>query len=322
MYDSSKLQVSMAGSGTPYRALSDLRKQIIRARHDGHSLEDIQAMFSLSDDELAAELQPLVAASLLDANHMPTFFVADGEETQRAIDHAESIGRQLFEQLQSDWDALDGAYRRLKISQNRSFREMAFILVGASILDIGLLRCLREDATLLPAPPHRPSPDNPNAHYYFWMIEGDEACGGRYGQNSMQLSHPGWDFFTFGQYFIGDQFNNARRAFEEQVLNADVPSATDLAAGFEIPLIDAEDDAVWMPLVREESQRLLAVYKENEASLRNLYDNPAAHGFAEFFCWYDHVAYAHAIDFLDTHDMITIPTSRFDAIIWQGSMGW
>ncbi|NDJ87136.1 MAG: hypothetical protein GYB66_14755 [Chloroflexi bacterium] len=170
MYDVGSLHTIMAGSGKPQKVLTDLRKQIIRALHDQHSLSEIQVMFGLAHGALIAELTPLVDASLVAKRkdtYQPLFFVADADETRRVAAHATTAGEALFAQLQTDWEALSQAYQALEISRRIPFPEIAFLLVGANILDIGLLRALEQDGTLMPPSPHRPSPDAPDAHYYF-----------------------------------------------------------------------------------------------------------------------------------------------------------
>ncbi len=39
------------------------------------------------------------------------------------------------------------------------------------------------------------------------------------------------------------------------------------------------------------------------------------YGFGEFLCWYDHVAYAHAIDILADAGVLSIPEYRFIAAL-------
>lgn len=319
----------MAGSGRPYDALTDLRRQLIRALHDGYSTADIQDIFSLSRDELLAELNSLAEASLVKKSgqtYQPNFFVANAEETQRAVEYADGIGKQLFAQLSEDWDDLTNTIQQLEIAQKFSMQDIVLVLIGANILDLGLLEVLARDGTLLPPAPHRPAPHTPDAHYYFWMIEGEADALGKYGQRTMGLPHDGWCFFTFGRYELGHHDNKTRRTLEQDVLHASdtLPSAEQLGSQFDIPLFTAQDISRWSPVVINECERLLAVYKENDSSIRSHYATLKASeysDFAEFFCWFDHVAYSSAIDLLEEAELITIPESHFAAALWEGGMG-
>jgi hypothetical protein len=65
------------------------------------------------------------------------------------------------------------------------------------------------------------------------------------------------------------------------------------------------------------------VYKQRESRLRQIYGTLRAalyappHGFGEFLCWYDHVAYASAIDSLAAAGAVSIPAERFAAALWH-----
>jgi hypothetical protein len=343
VYDSKQLRAVMAGSGRPYDVLTDLRKQLIRALHDGYTPGQIQDMFGLSHETLLAELNPLVEASLVrqdGATFQPNFFVADAHETQRAIEQANVVGKELFEQLNDDWDAISSIYQSLKIARVYSLQDVGLLLIGAVVLDTGLLEYLARDATLLPPAPHRPGPQTPDAHYYFWMIEGGPDAIGKYGQATLQVPYEGWMFFTFGQYVIGQKHNESRILFQDDVSQAaeSVSSASQLARQYKFPAFTAADVARWSLIVRNECERLLSVYKANETALRSLYaslkaSRTSAYGFAEFFCWFDHVAYAAAIDLLaaankaiwvrrslarQTHKIYYPPTTKFQRVAVLG----
>jgi hypothetical protein len=65
----------------------------------------------------------------------------------------------------------------------------------------------------------------------------------------------------------------------------------------------------------------MTIYQDHEDLLRQLHATLhasiyAPYGFSEFFCWYDHVAYAHAIDVLASADVLSIPEHRFTAALW------
>jgi hypothetical protein len=131
---------------------------------------------------------------------------------------------------------------------------------------------------------------------------------------------------TFGQYTFGERPNAARDALEARALaylhaeSSRVPS--DVARHLQLPLVDRVDSERWWTFAREVAGDLVRVYQEARAEIRDLYAGLKAStyledGFGEFFCWYDHVAYAHAIDSLAASGALVIPTSRFAAVIWQ-----
>src|SRR5262249_57923000 len=77
----------------------------------------------------------------------------------------------------------------------------------------------------------------------------------------------------------------------------------------------------WTASMQKYANDLVAIYYAQEPELRQLYGSLQAstyapHGFGEFFCWYDHVAYAYAIDMLAEAGGLVIPDQRYTAAIW------
>lgn len=332
MFNTQKLHIVMAGSGNPYRVMTDQRKQIVRALHESVDLAAIQEKLLLTDAALHDELTALVEASLVaqvDGVYQPRFFVADQDETNRVVEHAAGVGDHLYQRLLADWDDLAAAFAQLMLSKQHTLREVGFLLVGANILDIGLLECLAHDGSLLLRAPHRPSPGYPEAHYYFWMIEGEPVHTGKYGQNTLALPYQDWCLFTFGQYHIGQHLNMERRTLEKHVLeDAGQQDTTPrrLSEFHALPLMNAPDIACWSLVVTREARRLMSVYADYQASIRELHASlrggrAAAETFGEFFCWYDHLAYSHAIDRLEQAGLIAIPEERFMGALWEGNSG-
>jgi DNA-binding transcriptional ArsR family regulator len=322
-----RLHAIMAGSGNPYGVLTPLRKRLLRALHDGAALDDLPEAFGLSQDEVRKELAPLADASLLHldgSDCYPTFFIADAAETDRVFGHAETVGKELGETLLRQWGDFEALRNRLEIGDAWGFRALSFLLVGDLILDIGLLDALARDRTLMPGAPRRPSPEDPKARFYFWMIDGDWSRLGRYGQRSRPLPWANWYVTTYGEYWINGAPNEHRGRFEAEALalvedgRAETPDR--LAELVAVPRIGEGDFRLWTRETRATLDGLVAVYRGNEASIRGLYSDLRAsayapHGFAEFFCWYDHVAYAGAIDFLVEARVMTIPENRYVAAI-------
>jgi hypothetical protein len=155
------------------------------------------------------------------------------------------------------------------------------------------------------------------------MIEGDGDRFGRYGQRLTALPWPDWCLITFGQYTIDGRPNTARSTLEASVVDVAANDAPDaVAARFGLPTFEAADVRAWTEGTREMSDDLAAHYRGRGAELRSLYDSLHAasyrpEGFAEFVCWYHHIAYAHAIDRLTERGRVSIPPDRFVVALWQ-----
>lgn len=310
------LHAAAAGNGNPYAFLM---------------VEDLPLLLRLHGGERIAaprdDLDRLVEASLLavhEGAYRPAFFVADGAETARIDRHARRVGQALAARLLADWPMIAATYATLSVSRQWALADLAFLLVGDRILDVGLLDALAREGELMPPAPARPAPTTPEARYYFWLITGAVAQLGQYGQRVTPLPWPEWTFATFGQYAIGTAPNSARDDLEAaaRALAPTVSDAETLADRLTLPIIGADDARRWAAIERTCTAALLAVYQEYAADLRDLYADLRAsaygpHGLGEFFCWYDHVAYAHAIDGLAAAGALVIPTARFGAMLWR-----
>lgn len=327
-YEKLPLYMSMAGRGNPWGALTTLRKQLMRGLYDQLTLSELAEAFELSVTEIKSELAPLVSTKLVkevNESYQPAFFIANGAQTQRITDHASRTGQALAAHLWNRWDDLEAHYSRLSVSENYSFHDLAFLLVGGRLLDIGLLEALAKDKTLFLPAPARPSPDRPDARYYFWMIEGDLTKLGKYGQEDVSLPWANWHFLTFGQNFIDGQFNNARQALEEKsselVDKKLVENPHSLAEQLNVPLVAPKDAEYWLKIVKSYSEELNSIYKDSKDELRGLFVSLDASRlnsdyFGDFFCWYAHYAYACAIDDLVMKGAIKFPTHHFMAALW------
>lgn len=330
-YDLGRLRLSMAGSGNPWTAITSFRKGLLRALHDGLAVSDMARVFGKSSDQIEKELHPMTVANLLVTRgnrYLPTFFIADASETKHVVHHAHTLGRSLAKHLFALWAQIEAIYSELSTSRSYSIRNLGFMLVGAHILDIGLLEALKRDGTLLRPAPARPSPDCFQARYYFWMIEGDLPDLGRYGLDDTELPWPDWHFLSFGQSWIDGVPNSERDALEETCANlvrsnrASNPEA--LAKRLRVPLLTETDTSLWSELVEACAESLAKVYLEKEGELRRLFStlrasSYAPQSFSEFFCWYDHVAFASAVDELDAQGLISIPAHLFTAAFWYAT---
>ena len=330
-YDANLLRLSMVGSGNPWTAITPFTKRLLRALHDGLTLSDMAKVFDVSSVSIENEFHRMIASNLLmkrGQNFVPAFFIADAAETRRIVDHAQTLGRSLAERLSMLWSHIEAAFSELSIGHSNSLRDFGFMLVGAHILDIGLLEALKHDGTLLEQAPERPSPDHPKARYYFWMIEGDLLDLGRYGLDDTDLPWANWCFLLFGQSWIDGGPNSEWTALEETCVSlvrsnwANSPEA--LTERLRVPFFTETDTSRWSELAKECAENLAQVYLEKESELRQLFStlrasSYAPESFSEFFCWYDHVAYASAIDALDTQGLISIPRYRLAAALWYAS---
>jgi hypothetical protein len=323
-------QQMMAGNGSPWAVLTPLRKQILRALHDGHTADELRNLFELSNEQVHKELAPLAEASLLqteDDVYLPAFFIADAEEVGRVCEHARAVGSKMGGELLRRWSELENLYAQLSIHSAEPLSTHAFLLIGDLVLDLGLLAALEREGSLLPAPPPRPSPERPDAQYFFWMIEGtfDQVC--RYGHRDEELPWDPWRLVSFGQYYIDDVPNEYRNSeFDVARAMASDSRATSpyhLAERIERPIIEEDDAARWVRGISPVTAAVASVYKESEASIRNLYGTLHAssytpYGFEEFFCWYEHVAYSQTIDFLEAEGALPVPEHRYTMAIWHG----
>jgi hypothetical protein len=326
--DQARLHAAMAGSGDPYAVVTVERLPLLRALLDHSSLPDLASAVGMPVAEVRAVLDDLVPYGLVGRDgdaFCPRFFIATSNDVELADAHARIVGRDLADLLMQDWDSVERSYRRLTISAGQDLHEHGFFLVGGRMLDISLLDALAADGTLMPLAPERPGPGDPGARYYFWLIEGEWHHLGRYGQRTTLLPIAEWDLLTFGEYRMGNGPNAARDALEAQVREVsnavgDDPYALGAMAG--IPVAGAEDVLVWKEITRWLAQGLLAVYLEYEPDLRMLHASleggqAQPDSFAEFFCWYDHLAYSHAIDTLADVHLIDIPQERFTGMLWH-----
>lgn len=323
-----RLHAIMAGNGNPYGVLTPTRKRLLRALHDNVAISEIATTLGMTASDIQDELTPLITAHLVmrhGEHYQPAFFIASATETQRVTEHAHDTGRMLANRLLAQWDEIESTYQQLVISRDWAFSDLAFLLVGDRILDIGLLDAFARDGKLMQPAPARPSPDSPKARYYFWMIEGAEDQLGRYGQRATPLPWENWYLLTFGQYRLNGRSNQAREALESKAHDAleenQVNHLRTLAELLNIPAFDQEDTHRWSKYVQSSADDLMRIYRNRGGSMRQLYttlhaSRYAPYGFSEFFCWYDHVAYAHALDVLASANVLSIPEQRFIAALW------
>jgi len=326
VHDSDDLHVVSAGPGNPYSVLTPLRIRVMRSLHDSPSYTSVADSVRLPVEEVRAEVEELVSAGLVveeEGERRPTFLIVDGVEAQRVSVDAQECGHQLAESLVNRWQGIQLCFERLHLSHEFDFRDMAFLLVGDMVLDTGLLNALARDGTLMPPAPARPRPDYLDARYFSWMIEGDHDQLGKYGQRAVGQFLGTWFLLTFGQYWIHGTPNSARSDFEAVARHelANQEHTCSLARQLGIPAVDREEASLWAEAAVVWTDDLVLVYKQRESKLRQLYGTLRAaqylpHGFGEFLCWYDHVAYASAIDALAAAGELSIPPDRFTAALW------
>ena len=318
---------SMAGSGNPWEYWSAHRRKILEKIHEGLTTEEIAQVFNQSTDQILSELEPLLTANLIKLGiegFTPAFFMVDHRETVKVYEHAEITGHKLVETLMPLWGLLEAGYRELSPSKQYPFSEQSFMLVGSRILDIGILTALTRDRTLLTEAPMRPSPDRPDAQYYFWMIEGEPKHLGKYGQNDTSLPWMDWHLLTFGKNMIDNKNNAAREEFEEEsrelIESNSIENPQTLAEALNTPFLNKEESKQWATLSKDTSEKLLTTLKENKEEFHKLLNGLKAskytsNSFGEFFCWYYHLVFASAIDTLIEKKLITPPNDWYSPII-------
>lgn len=317
----------MAGSGDPWSYFKPSSKLTLRALHDGYSLVDIQRMFQTSEDDLLEKIGLLVDAGLVKkerGRYCPAFLIVDAEETTKTFYHAKRFGRIIADELTNNLEAITRGFSYLEISERHTLDELSLVLIGSKILDIALLEVLAKDRTLLRPPPKRPSPNRPDARYYFFMIDGPPDYLGKYGENSENLPWTNWTFITFGQNTIQGQKNIPRENLEarcNEMLEKHKPKTLEtLAEGLHVPVLSCKDSLAWRETARNAAQQILLKIKENEDILLRFYNSLKASKYpnsniGEFMCWYIHVAYAWAIDFLVEEKIIYMPDDKFGSLI-------
>ena len=327
-YDAGNLHAVMAGNGDPYAVLTPLRMRLLRGLHDLPVNTNLASALGLTETMLNQEVAALQAASLVSERHgrlRPNFVIADAVEAARVAAHAREAGDELAAQLALNWAAIDADYRRMAVSAEFALADIAFLLVGDRVLDVGLLDALALDRRLMRSAPLRPAPRTPDARYYFWMIEGDADYVGWYGQRTNKLAWTEWQLITFGRYQSDGMPNTARNAFEAHARAVTDANRTlnpmRLARSLQIAAVTLEDARIWAEAAAHYARRLVEVYLRSVDALRQLYAGLGAHayapdGFGEFFCWYDHLAYAFAIERLADNGYLQIPAEQFQAALW------
>jgi hypothetical protein len=326
-YSERSIYPSLAGSGDPWTALTRTRLQMMLAMHDGLDIEQLAAVFELSEQQVRDELNPLIESSLVHVQgdtFVPSVFVADFDEADRVHRSSKEIGSKLAAALIEDWAALESAFSKMSISGSSSLKQQGFMLVGSRILDIGVLGVLARDKSLLLPAPSRPSPTQPDGRYYFWIVEGDPVHLGKYGQDDTDLKWANWHVLNFGQTIIDEKVNEKRADFEERmeatVGSEDLTDPAAVAAALGIDFLTREDSDVWRGISEEMSVSLFKILKESQSEIEEIYRGlQASHdsedSFGEFFCWCYHLIYAWAIDALDERGMIEISSDLYSGIV-------
>jgi hypothetical protein len=321
-----ELHIAMAGRGNPYSVLTPLRKELLRATHELYpdaTRSQLQQRFQ--HDQLETELTPLLEASLLQKTndvYTPCFFIADAEETSRTNAHAQMTGRHLAHQVIRDWVTLRAAIESLKLKP-WTFDDLAFFLIGNRVLDNGLLNALARDGTLLGSAPARPSPDFPGAHYCFWMVEGEADALGAYGQRYTVLPWDHWMLLTYGRYRRSGVVISERVEMERRTKNLADTAASAKALGrtASLPVFNRRAVTAWETQIAPLTDDLVQIYRSSQSAIRDLFKSfraseYAPESFTDFFCWYDHLSYAHAIDALSAAGLLHVPARGFTAAIW------
>jgi len=335
IYAKSKIYLSLAGSGNPWDYFKPSSRFTLRALHDGYTVSEIQKLLHISEEELIEKINLLIDAHLLrkeEENYYPTFLIVNEIEAEKTYQHAKIFGRIIADELIKNWKELMDDFVNLEASQKFTIDKLSLVLIGSKLLDIGLLEALVKDGTLLITAPTRPSPDRPDAKYYFYMVEGKTEYLGKYGENETDLPWKNWTFVTFGQNIVNNEHNKPREKLEEKcselLKQQQLNKPEDLAFELNIPILSKNDSLSWKETTKKIAKRILLKIKEQKEELLQFYNSLKASQYTsntlgEFVCWYIHIAYAWAIDFLIEDKKIYMPNEKFDSLIFytQGPQG-
>lgn len=329
-----RLHAAMVGIGNPYRALTPARLPLLPALLDHPDLVGLAEALDWSADEVRSDLATLAAAGIValeGERARPLATIADASEVARVAESARRAGALLAEAIASVWPLVEAVWPRLDVSRSHTLAEMSFLLVGDRLLDVGLLDALAVDGRLMPPAPPRQDRDDPTARYYLCVVEGEPTALGQYGQRATALPWPGWSHLTFGRYGTPAAPNATRARYDERLraaFAADPPGdPAALAWQTGVPYVDAHDARVWDGFARALASELVGGYYGLLGELTALFESLrvatlGATTFGEFFCWYDHLAYAHAIDALVAAGRIVMPAGAVTAAIWhEGDAG-
>ncbi|MBP7462302.1 MAG: helix-turn-helix domain-containing protein, partial [Candidatus Delongbacteria bacterium] len=259
-----RIYPSMAGRGDPWPVITLSRLQIMMALHHGESISQIAERLNVSSDKIYQEIRPLLEYHLLkiqDQRIVPNIFIADQKEAELTYDFARIIGQRLAQVIIQDWIGIENTFYRLSIGRSCSLKKMGFMLIGSRIIDIGVLGALVRDQTLLHPAPSRPCPLQPDARYYFWIVEGNDTHLGKYGQDDTQLRWPGWHVLNFGQSKIDGKTNRKRKELEKKITSIaqsdQISSPQKLAEYLKIPCLNKEESEIWELICSQQSRMLL-----------------------------------------------------------------
>ncbi len=328
-YDGNRVHLSMAGSGNPWSAFTKYRKRILRELHDCPNLDELGTYLETTPEMLRAELQPLINASLVSEHqslYRPTFLITDETETLRVFEHACDFGLVLANRTETSLKDLKDAFTRLDLSTQFHFEDLAFLFVGGRILDIKLLEKLTQGARIMPPAPQRPSPDRPDARFYFYMVEGEPEHLGKYGLEDMDLPWKSWHYYSFGLNLIDGSANTEREEMQarcKEILDFSIIDGPEsLAQELGLPIIHPTDSKIWSDASNSLAEVLKQCYLEEWDSIQALHSmiesgKYAPNSLGEFVCWYAHIAYCSAIDSLESKGIIRIPQGKYQAAIWH-----
>ncbi|MHA1906894.1 MAG: hypothetical protein ACW98Y_06345 [Candidatus Thorarchaeota archaeon] len=327
-YDGSRVHLSLAGSGDPWSSLTKLRKRILRELHDTPDIDELASILKMTPDELRTELRPLKNTSLVFESSegvRPAFLVTDERETSVVYNHACEFSKSLADITEENFADIEASYEKLELSKTNEIEDVALFFVGGRIIDIKLLDKLTTNNRVMPPAPARPSPQRPDAHYYFFMVEGDPIQLGGWGQDDSNMPWEKWHFITFGQNLIDGKVNPERRKMEQRyteiIESSNSKSPEEVGNTLGVPIVTLSDSNLWELTADIQAEYLCQCFEEHEESIRSLHTDLksgkyAPHSYGEYLCWYAHIAYASAIDLLEARGILSIPASRFQATVW------
>lgn len=328
------LHAAMVGIGDPYRVLTAERLPLLPALLDEPRVVGLAERLGRRVADVRADVEALAAAGIVALEGdfaRPLALIAGAAEVARVDAEARVAGGRLAAAVERAWPLVEAVWRSLGLAGRHGLAELGFLLVGDRLLDVGLLDALARDGRLMPPAPPRHDRDDPDARYYLCVVEGDATALGQYGQRATGLPWPGWVHLTFGRYGAPGAPNATRARLDAELREALAgegrprdPAA--LAGRLGLPLVDEADAVRWDGFARALAGDLLGVYVEGGRELVALYEGLRAARagvttFGELVCWFDHLAYAHAIDALVAAGRVVMPEDAVAAAIWHAGEG-
>ena len=213
----SRIQFTLCGSHSSEEELNPYKVTEPPVRQEILSLinlkpqipEEIADQLKLPQGEVIEHLEALAKPELVERvgqRFKPTFAIFTAQDQEKLKPLIDQLSRSLAEVVEQNMDSVRSTYLRCGFSEHDfPFDEVAYILVGAYVLDYGGLKALSKAGFLLVSKPM------PGGNYIFKGLEGemDLRANWQWGHST---NFGRFTFFSHGQL----PPNGRRRAFPDQ----------------------------------------------------------------------------------------------------------